>query len=394
MRCALILVSLACLAHPVAAQTISAEMGVKGITSTATRLAGATTPEDLFALGALRFLGAIEAGLQARWQMGVPETMMMLPVMRLPIPENPTPTAFDPGMISALFTGISAQMDAAREPLSKIPADADFGLEVAFKDIWFDIDANGTRDPGEDAAAILGPMFFGWEWDARDPALPLPVIRFDAADAAWLSAYTHLLQGTSDVILAYDPTAAIQRVIDTRTAFGLSPGQTMTEFYEIDAFADILSVVMGALDQPPDAARLTAAHGHYLAMVSENRRFWTLVKAETDNAQEWVPNDRQQSAMGIPLPAGSGDMWLAVLSDAEAMLQGKALIPYWRADAAHGINLGRMFTDPAPIDLFGWFQGFAAVPYLEPGRTVSAQNWMAFEQMMASDALLFTLFLN
>jgi hypothetical protein len=320
--------------------------------------------------------------------------MMMLPVMRLPIPENPTPRAVDPGMVSAVFTDISARMDAARLPLSQIPAGSDFAVEVAFSDIWFDIDANGSRDAGEDAAAILGPMFFGWEWDSRDPQLPLPIIRFDAADAAWLAAYTHLMQGTSDLVLAYDPTAAITRLIDTRAALGIAPGQTLSDYYEIDIFADVLSVITGALDQPPDAARLTAAHGHYLAMVTENRRFWTLVNAETDNAQEWVPNDRQQSAMGIPLPPGTGDRWLAVLSDAEAMLQGTALIPYWRADATHGINLGRMFTDPAPIDLIGWFQGYAAVPYLEQGRIVSAQNWTAFEQMMEGQSLLFTLYLN
>jgi hypothetical protein len=394
MRILPVLLCAAALAAPAHAETLSQELATKGITATAARLSNATAPEDLFALGALHFLGAIESALQTRWQMGATDSMMMLPIMRLPIPENPTPQPFDPALVTTIFTNISASMDAARTPLMQIPADADFGVEIAVADIWFDINANATRDAGEDAGSVLGPILLGWQWDARDPATPLPVVRFDAADAVWLLAYTHLLQGISDSVIAYDPTAAITRMLNTRAAFGLSPGQSDPQYYEFDYYADIVSVITGALNQPPNADRLTSAHTHFLAMVAENRRFWPLVNAETDNAMEWIPNEKQQSALGIALPPGTGNTWLAVLDDAEGMLQGRMLIPYWRADANHGINLGRMFTDPAPIDLIGWIQGYSAVPYLEQGRTVSDQNWMAFEQLMAGEALLFTVFLN
>jgi hypothetical protein len=129
-------------------------------------------------------------------------------------------------------------------------------------------------------------------------------------------------------------------------------------------------------------------------MIAENRRFWGLVVQETDNDREWVPNDAQTSALGLTLPPGTGQMWMAVLADGEALLNGKALVPYWRAAEGRGINLQRLFTEPAPVDLIGWVQGYAAVPYLEQGRTVSADSWQAFEQMLGGDALLFTLFLN
>lgn len=378
------------------AQSLSAEIGTTGITATAARLDALAdpAPEDLFALGALRFLGAIEGALQARWQTGVSDSMMFLPVMRLPIPENPNPTPLDPALITTIFTDIAADMDAARAPLAAIPAGADFGVEIAFADIWFDIDANGTRDAGEDMAATLGPILMGWQWDARDPATPLPVLRFDAADAAWLMAYTHLLQGISETVVAYSPTDAIARMQNTRAALGLAPGVTNFEYYGMDEAADAVSIVIGALDQQPDAARLASARAHFLQMIAENRRFWGMVVQETDNDREWIPNDAQQSALGLTLPPGTGPAWMAVLSDGEALLNGKALIPYWRAADGTGVNLRRMFTEPAPFDLIGWFQGYAAVPYLEQGRTVSGDSWLAFEQMIAGDALLFTVFLN
>lgn len=382
-------------ASPAAALDLSAEIATNGIQGTITTLESLSrekTPEELFTLGGLHFLGALETALQARWRVGVSESLAILPVMRLTVPPNPTPAPLDPAFVTSLFTDLSARMDAARTPLQAIPAGADFGVEIDFADLWFDIDANGTRGEGEDAATVLGPILMGWQWDSRDPATPLPVVRFDAADAAWLAAYTHLLQGISNTILAYDPTDAIARVLAANAA--MQPMAQQSEYFDIGTFVDTSAMLIGALEQEPDAARLATAHAHFLHMIAENRRFWTLVVKETDNAREWVPNDNQQSALGIALPPGTGSTWMAVLSDGEALLNGKALIPYWRVADGRGINLRRLFLEPGPIDLIGWFQGFAAVPYLEEGRTITGQNWMAFEQMMAGDTVLMTLFLN
>ena len=184
-------------AVPATADTISAEIGTAGLTKTEARLASLPTPTDAdrFALGGVRFLRTVEGALQLRWQTGLSEQMTMIPFLRLPIPENPSPVAFDPAAIATLFKNVSTGMDSARAPLTDIAPNADFGVEIAFKDIWFDINSNTTRDAGEDMLNVMGPMIMGWQWDARDPATPAPVIRFDAADAAWLSAYTHLLGG-------------------------------------------------------------------------------------------------------------------------------------------------------------------------------------------------------
>ena len=388
-------------ALPATAEAISAEIGTTGLAATESRLAALPTPTDAdrFALGGVRFLRTVEGALQLRWQTGLSEQMTMIPFLRLPIPENPDPVAFDPAAIATLFKNVTTGMDAARAPLAEISPNADFGVEIAFKDIWFDINSNKTRDEGEDLLTALGPMIMGWAWDARDPATPAPIIRFDGADAAWLSAYTHLLGGLSDMILAYDPTAPITRINDARTAmtklgviapdpmFGMGGGASL------DA-VDYFAMILATLNQTPDKTRMLSAQTHLLAMVEDNRRFWAEVVLETDDDKEWLPKDGQKSSLGIELPPGTGPMWLGVLSDFEALLTGEKLIPFWRIDGPAGVNIARMFTDPRPIDVAAWIQGEGAVPYLETGVLISEQNLTQFDAMMSGETMLFTLYLN
>ncbi len=400
MRAALTACLLA-LASPALADGISTEIATTGLTATEARLAALATPTDAdrFALGGVRFLKTVEGALQLRWQTGLSEQLGMLPFLRLPIPENPSPVAFDPSAITTLFSNVGTGMDRARAPLADIAPGADFGVEINLADLWFDINANNTRDAGEDMLAVAGPMILGWQWESRDPATTPATIRFDGADAAWLSAYTHLLGGLSDIVVAYDPTAPITRSNESRAAmaklgqlapdpiFGMGGGGSM------DA-VDYIAVIFATLNQTPDKARMASAHTHLLAMVADNRRFWAEVVLETDNVNEWLPNDTQVSALGVDLPPGTGTMWLGVLSDFEAMLKGEKLVPYWRVSGPAGVDVGAMFTDPRPIDLIAWVQGEGAVPYLKSGPLVTAESWMAFESVVSGQAMLMTLFLN
>lgn len=382
-------------AAPAAGQDISTEVAGSGLAATETRLTALLTPSeaDRFALGGIRFLRAVEATYQARYRTGMSDPTGTIPFLRLDQGMAPD-ASFAPGDVAALFTQAATGMASAREPLTGLATGPEFALTIRLSDLWFDVNADAARTPDEDLMALLGPSLLGWRWFDRDPATPAPTITFDRADAAWLSAYTHLLEGLSEVILAYDPTDALTRAAAARDGMRAISPPYAEEFFVITPFVDALWVMLDALDQQPDADRLSKAQAHFLSMVAENRAFWAAVESESDNTAEWLPNDRQTSALGLTLPSGTGTTWLSVLDDGEALLKGEKLIPYWRLGDGAGVNLSRMFTDPAPIDVKDWIQGTGALPYLEKGDTVSPESWRQFEAMMGGDAMLMSLWLN
>lgn len=389
---ALTLFAAPALAEPSA---LSAEIGQFGMQATEARLAALPSPgsDELFALAGLRFLGGVEAALQLRWQTGIRADWSELPILRLPIPENPAARAFQPADFTTLVTDLDAGMDSARAALEQL-GDQPFTLDIALADLWFDINMNGARDAGEDVADVAGLL-----GGARiiGGQVENPVITFDTADAAWLSAYTHFLSGFSSTVLAYDPEPAIQRVLDSSAAIYALWGDTPPPNAMDMMFGrqvDRIAMVLFALSNTPDKTLAMDAHAHFLAMITENRRFWSLVAQEQDNTGEWVPNDVQTSGLGILMPPGTGERWQAVLADAEALLQGKALIPHWRFGAEAGINLKKLFENPPPVDLVTFIQGEGLLPYAEKGPRVSPMAWNEFQRLVQGDAMLFAVFLN
>lgn len=384
------------LATPAAAETLSEEIARSGIAPTEARLAALPSPsnEDLFALAGLRFLGGIEAALQLRWQTGVQADWSELPILRLPIPENPNAIPFTAAEFTALIRNLDADMEAARAALAQL-GDKPVTLPIRMAALWFDINANGTREPGEGIAEVTGMTLGGGRMFGV--AVEDPVITFDTADAAWLSAYTHFLSGFAATALAYDPEPAIQRVLDSSKAIYALWGDTPPNNAMDMMFGrqvDRAAMVLHALSNTPDKALAQDAYDHFLAMIQDNRRFWSLVALETDNTGEWVPNDRQVSGLGLTMPPGTGERWQAVLADAEKLLKGELLIPHWRFGAEAGINLRKAFENPPPVDLITWIQGEGLLPYAEKGPQMSMQSWRDFEEFVQGDAMLFAVFLN
>ncbi len=384
------------LATPVAAETISEEIARTGLTATETRLAALPSPtnEDLFALAGLHFLGGVEQALQLRWKTGVQADWSELPILRLPIPANPDAIPFQAADFTALIRNLDADLDASHAALTRL-GDKPFALSIRMTDLWFDINANGTRDEGEALAEVTGMALGG----GRMFGVPVedPVITFDTADAAWLSAYTHFLSGFASTALAYDPEPAIQRVIDSSkeiyALWGTTPPNNAMDMM-FGRQVDRAAMVLHALSNTPDKALAQDAYGHFLSMIQDNRRFWTLVALETDNSGEWVPNDKQVSGIGLSMPPGTGERWQAVLADAEKLLKGEVLIPHWRFGAEAGINLKKAFETPPPVDLISWIQGEGLLPYAEKGPQMSMQSWRDFEDIVQGDAMLFAIFLN
>jgi hypothetical protein len=396
MRSPALFLSLLLSATPLAAETISQEIGRSGLAATEARLAAlpAPAPDEAFALGGVRFLRAIETSFQIRWRNGLTDRTGMLPFLRLPLTDNLSPQPFDPGAIAAVFQAANGHLAGGLSALQSIDPAQDFGLTIDLSDLWFDVDADGTRTPGEGLLEIAAPMIPG-SGLATDAAAP--VIRFDRADAAWLTAYSHLLSALSEVVLAYDPTEPVTRVMAAVAGMqALAPLQSdwlLGGSGKLQA-VDMLAMLIATLDQTPDAARMAAAHEHLLQVVAQNRRFWDLVAQETDNEAEWLPNDAQVSGLGVALPPGTSARWQAVLAEAEAILQGRALIPYWRLGEEAGLNVQKIFLEPRPVDLAGWIQGWAALPYLQQGPLASPEAVRAFDEMAGGQAMLLAFWLN
>ncbi len=155
---------------------------------------------------------------------------------------------------------------------------------------------------------------------------------------------------------------------------------------------DRAAMILLALQQKPDAARARAAHAHLLSMITENRRFWALLAQETDNDREWVPNDGQTSAQGLPMPPGTGERWQAVLADGEKILKGELLVPFWRFGGEAGIDVKAMFDNPPAFDIITLVQGEAFLPYAKKGPRATAQSWRDFQNIVQGDAALFAVF--
>lgn len=346
-----------------------------------------------FALGAVQFLRGIERTLQTRWRMGINAERSELPVLRLPVPPNPNPEPFTADLIETLFEDLITDLDAARAPLLTIGDDDVVNFPIAISDLWFDINMNGMRNDGEGVAQIAGLVLTG-----RGGTLePLPVLHFDTADAAWLAAYTHFLSAFGELVLAFEPSDQVARILDASTLMdGMAADTPYPNAFDymFGQQIDRAAMIYFALQHQPVPAHTRAAHDHLLQMIAQNRVMWTRVAAETDNTGEWIPNDAQDQGLGLPVPDGTGDRWLAVLGEAQALLDGTKLVPHWRFREGAGINLKKLMYDPVPVNLAEWVHGVGLLPFAETGTRVTTDVWRDFERLVQGNTLLFVAFLN
>ena len=364
-----------------------------------TRLAdiSARTDDQNFALGAVHFLRGIEKTLQTRWQYNATLDDFDLPVLRLPVAPNPDALPFSPDLITNIFAGLLPDMAASRAALNAI--DGDVALRINLNDLWFDINMNNTRDMGEGIMEIgAGLVMPGGQM--RDTAqMPQNLkIQFDTADVAWLTAYTHLISGVSELVVAFDPTEAITTVMQSATEMDDLRGMPLVQRGFIGQnetrWMDQFAMVYGALNMQPNPENTRAAHAHFLDMIAQNKVFWAELALETDNMLEWIPNETQQAALGFDMPTGTGIAWQAILADAEAILNGDLLINHWRVSPGAGINVKEMFMNPPAVDIVTWVQGSGLLPYMERGPIATSQSMRAFNRLVSGNSIGFSFLLN
>lgn len=375
--------------------TTSAQIAGTGLAETAARLDQAPASGDRnLALAAVRFLVGIEKAYQARWRIGATDPLLPVPVLGSALLPNPNPQPMQADFMNDLASDLARSMQATRDTLADDIGN-DAALVLRLDDLWLDVDGDGQRGGGEALTDLAG---------LRLPDTGPAEIRFDASDAHWLRAYTHLIEGMAEVTLAFDPAPALARRIELDRALSdqfAEPPDQMARAPNYDMYArnfgpmiDRIAVLVQTLRNVPDKQGVNRAADHWRAMIAANRDFWTAVATEADNDREWIPNATQQAALGFALPPEAGAAWLAVLDDAEGVLDGGLLIPFWRFAPGHGIDLTSWLDDPGPVDLIDWVQGSGALPHARAGLTVGSQNWDRFLSLFGGRAGLYMVLFN
>jgi hypothetical protein len=301
-------------------------------------------------------------------------------------PQNPTPNVATYEASRKIVQTLIDDLAAAEKTLAAVK-DENVKLPLAVGKIK--LDPTGQGKPVS-AAFLLerrgGPR-------ADSPEVPDLVICFDRGDVNWLRGYCHFLSWLCESALAFDGQRAFdvsahlffekvetpypflvqdRRPLDEALAgppAGEAPqqerNQNAARFQFVDALAFIHQLTRLPVNEPK---RLEAALGHFEAGVAQGKEMWKHILAETDNDREWVPNPKQTSVVGASVTQEMVDTWLATLTETEAILQGKKLVPFWRGtDPDVGVNVRRAYLELKAFEPIEWVQGTAAQPFLEKG---------------------------
>ena len=366
-----------------------------------------TAPDQVFAHATIELLAAVEElgrdfyehGLQFEAGRSLP-----VPFLRLPIPQHPDPksaTAADVRRALDVFHSRLVAIDARLEPIEGQSFKAVIPLGAA----GFDFAGKGVADD----RVAFGPFFAGIAGRrggtaAEAEAMRNFVVAFDQTDALWLRAYTHLLRGLADMMLAHDGgelfTATGHLYLaraDTPFAKLLGEKKAAPGGYGDEAgnIADLIAT-LHRLDLPvSDPGRLARSRTGLLEMVRLSRAILASAAAETDDEREWLPSPSQNSVFGLRLSLEQATAWTGVLAELGALLEGKKLLPHWRfAREGYGLNLKRIFEESRRTDFVGYAQGSAAVPYLEAGPTTSMDTWQQLTRLFGGNFLGYALWIN
>jgi hypothetical protein len=351
-----------------------------------------------FGTGVAQFLRCIERLVQDLYRLGLKPADRwigpMVPFLRLPLPENAQPEKVTYAALRKMMEDFGQGMQKAEQTLASIK-DAKLKLPVHVAQIQFDLTGQGKE------FVSIGRLLqqFGLRMPEDDQAF---YISFDRADVAWLRGYSHLLQAFTDFALAYD----MQQLFDAtahiffknvdsphgflkggRQVFGIGGGET--DIADLIAFIHLIRFPL------KDAAKMKSALEHLETMLRLSREMWQLAQQEDDDDHEWIPNPKQHGALRVNVTEEMMHGWLGFVGEAEALLQGKKLIPFWRGpDDGTGVNLRKVFTEPTPFDLVLWIQGTAATPYLEKGNLTNSRTWSQLDQVFRGQFFGFAVWFN
>ena len=228
------------------------------------------------------------------------------------------------------------------------------------------------------------------------------VIAFDRADVDWLRGYCHLLSALSEIMLAYDGQGLFDVVAHRFFQHAKVPHEFLLEpnrtpqggWFQFEEVADAIAFIHMLRFPLVEPKRMEAALAHVEQTLSLSRQMWKRIQAETDNDHEWIPGPKQKGAINIPVTQEIVDNWLRALDEAEQIVQGKKLLPFWRGKPTRGVNLRKVFLEPRRLDIVLWIQGTDATPYLEEGELTQPDTWQQINRAFGGQFLGFEFWFN
>lgn len=365
------------------------------------KFSASESKDDLarFQLGGVQFFAAIERLAQDSYRYGLQPNMGFVPFLRTPIKPNAQPEAVRYNDVRQMIERFVKQVELAEATLKPI-SDANLKWELDITKVRLDMNGDGEADADETLWTVFRQFAAR---NGRDVPESF-VIGLDSADVHWLRGYCHLLAALGDFILAYDEERLFDRTAQLFFANPQTPfievlkGRTSeraTSPFDEQMIMDAIGVIHLANFPLREPERLTKAREHLLAMIESSRASWKLIEAEADNDREWIPGPNQQSVVeGVAMTPERLAAWRKFLDEAEDVLNGKKLIPFWRGSSAKGVNLQKVFTDPRDFDLVLWIQGSDAVPYLEEGTLTTPETWFEFQRVFQGNFVGMAIWIN
>jgi len=349
----------------------------------AARLAVKLAPADelaQFTLGSVKVLRSLETLIQDLNRHGFLQAAGMRNVAGLtgtPFPRLPGSQSqpLDYPELRKILERFQAGIDAARIDLIPAGQGREFKLPVDLMAIRFDLTGDGRE-------MRTLPELMRLMESPRGPASnPGPAtafrVHFDRADALWLAAYTQFVSAGCDILLAHDFEPSF-RTLGPSLFAGvqpLLPNQDEMNRDWTSTVADFVAALHQVRWECQDPARLLRGHAGLLQGIALSRQMMAAIQGETDDDAEWLPNERQHGVPGIVLGKEIQESWPKILDEAQAVLEGRKLLPHWRMADSAGIDVKKAFVEPRPFDLILWIQGQAAVPYMRSGDVSSRQTW-------------------
>lgn len=356
--------------------------------------------EARFGLGMVQFARAVEKFGQHHYRYGLKmQSEPAVPFLRMPVPPNPNPERLTYEVQRAALQSFLDDLAAVETTLAAM-GQSDVKIPLDMEKLRLNLTGQDGAAPISIMAVYRWLTFTPTQADASAPTVF--EVAFDRADAYWLRGYARLLSAGLEFILAYDWRATFDR---TAGLFypNLRPEGAAAES-TLDAFAggagsaalvaDVIALIHEIRWPVLDPARMLRSHANLKQVAALSRQNWASILIEADDDREWIPAPRQKNGVlpQWPITQERVDAWLAALTEFEAVLDGKKLLPHWRL--ANGINLRRVFEQPATFDWVLWATGHAAAPYTENGVLVSGESWALWQQVFNGDFLAFAVYFN